>query len=54
MDEDEEKTLRFFREKLVTDLGKSHSSGLKGKEGQIEDFKRRTTGKELEASVINV
>lgn len=39
MNQDKEKILRFFRKKLVRDLGKSCSCGVKGKEGQIEDFK---------------
>lgn len=32
MDEEKEKILRFFRKKLVRDLGKSRSSGVKGKD----------------------
>lgn len=39
MNEDKEKILRFLRKKLVRVLGKSHSSGVKRKEEQIEDFK---------------
>lgn len=39
MDEDKEKILRFLRKRLVRVLGKSHSTRVKGKEGQIEDFK---------------
>jgi len=44
MDEDAEKILKFFRKKLVRDLGKNHSSGVKGKEGQIEHFKNYRKG----------
>lgn len=36
--QNKKKALRSFGKKLVWDLGMSFSIGVKGKEGQIEDF----------------